>query len=181
MQQHEFILHDDSPGAALYQRYAPGIFAYLYRETSSREDAEDILLEVFLAALERENFLAASEKEQQAWIWRVAHNKVADHFRRFARHPSVSLQQVMETLYGNEDMAPEQVTLKQEEYARLYATVKELSELQQEVLLLRFGHGLSCAEIAPVLEKSEAAVRMLLSRTLKLLRVIYKKQEEGTL
>ena len=59
MQQHEFILHDDSPGAALYRRYAPGIFAYLYRETSSREDAEDILLEVFLAALERENFLAA--------------------------------------------------------------------------------------------------------------------------
>ncbi|GAC1618433.1 MAG: hypothetical protein NVS4B7_10730 [Ktedonobacteraceae bacterium] len=141
-----------------------------------------MLLEVFLAVLERKNFSTIGEKEQQAWLWRVARNKVADHYRRFMRHPSVSLIEAAATIDENEDMAPEQVALKQEEYAHLHTNLKELSDPQQEVLRLRFGHGLTCAEIALVLEKSEGAVRMLLSRTLKLLRILYtKQQEEDTL
>ncbi len=181
MQRHEGGLLDNAPDALVYQRYAPALFAYMYRQTASREDAEDILLEVFLAALERGDFLTASEKEQQAWLWRVARNKVADHYRRFICHPSISLKEVTETIDEDEEMAPEQVALRQEEYARLHTTLKELSPLQQEVLQLRFGHGLTCPEIALVVEKSEGAVRMLLSRTLKQLRSIYTKQEEGTL
>jgi RNA polymerase sigma factor (sigma-70 family) len=181
MQQDECIQLNDSPHAILYSRYAPSIFAYLYRETSSREDAEDLLLEVFLAVLERANFLTLGEKEQQAWLWKVAHNKVADHYRRFIRRPSVFLKQGEDLLYDHENLAPEQATLQQEEYAHLRVTLQALPKLQQEVLLLRFGHGLSCAEIASILQKNEAAVRMLLSRTLKHLRVIYKTQERGIL
>lgn len=181
MQEYEGTLTDDSPDAVLYQRYAPSIFAYLYRQTTSREDAEDLLLEVFLAVLEQQHFSARGEQEQQVWLWRVTRNKVADYFRRFSRRPSVPLNRVAETIDENDDVAPEQATLKQEEYAQLHSALHELSELQQEVLLLRFGHGLSCAEIAPVLEKSEAAVRMLLSRTLKLLRGVYLKQENRRL
>lgn len=52
MQEYEGTLPHDSPDAMLYQRYAPSIFAYLYRQTTSREDAEDLLLEVFLAVRE---------------------------------------------------------------------------------------------------------------------------------
>jgi RNA polymerase sigma factor (sigma-70 family) len=177
MQQQERIPLDDSPVAALYQRYAPGLFAYLYRQLASREDAEDLLLEVFLAALEHERFLTLGAKEQQFWLWSVARNKVADHYRRYARRPSVSLTQVAEAIYESEDRAPEQVTIKHEEYRRLYATLRQLPELQQEVLQLRFGHGLNCVEIALILQKSEGAIRMVLSRTLKHLRAIYKAKE----
>jgi RNA polymerase sigma-70 factor, ECF subfamily len=173
MQQHERVALNDSPIAVMYQRQAPVIFAYLCRHTSSREDAEDLLLEVFLAALEHRKFPALGEKEQQAWLWAVARNKVVDHYRRSTRHPSMTLKQVAETVYENEELAPEQVTLRHEEYAHLHATLKELPALQQEVLRLRFGNNLRCAEIAAILEKSEGSVRMLLSRTLKLLRTIY--------
>jgi RNA polymerase sigma-70 factor, ECF subfamily len=179
MQQHDSSLGDDSPGDVLYRQYAPGIFAYLYRELASREEAEDLLLEVFLAALQRKNFLTYAQKDQQAWLWRVAYNKVADHYRHFTRHPSVSLNSIGEAIDENDTFAPESVTLKQEEYAQLHTRLKDLSELQREVLLLRYGHRLSCAEIAIVLGKSEAAVRMFLSRTLKLLRSTYHTQEEG--
>ena len=175
MQQQGRVLTDGVQAEGLYRRYAPTLFAYLYRQTVSREDAEDLLLEIFLAALERKNFTTLGEKEQMAWLWSVARNKVADHYRRFTRHPSIPLKQVEETLYVNEERAPEQIALRQEEYAQLRTHLRELSEVQREVLQLRFGHGLSCAEIAPVMEKSEGAVRMLLSRTLKLLRTIYKK------
>ena len=175
MQQRERNQVDDSPAAQVYQRYAPAIFAYAYRQIGAREDAEDLLLEVFLASLENEKFWSFSDDEQRAWLWRLARNKVADHFRRFTRQPSVPLKQVTENIYANDDLAPEQVTLKREEYANLHSLLQGLSEQQQEILLLRFGHGLRCTEIAPVLNKSEGAVRMLLSRTLRLLRTIYTK------
>jgi RNA polymerase sigma factor (sigma-70 family) len=161
---------------ALYQRYASGIFAYLYKQTASKDDAEDLLLEVFLAAMEWNNLAGMKEEECKAWLWRVARNKAADYYRRKARHPSIKLKQIEGTLYVDEAEEPEQVTLKHEEYAHLRATIAQLPELQQDVLQLRFAHGLSCAEIATVLEKKEGAVRMLLSRTLRFLRAVYGKR-----
>jgi DNA-directed RNA polymerase specialized sigma24 family protein len=75
MQQPERMMLDDAPGAgagaALYQRYAPAIFAYPLKQTASREDAEDLLLEVFLAAMERDNLSDLHEPEQRAWLLAV--------------------------------------------------------------------------------------------------------------
>lgn len=171
--QQEPVMLTDLSCDALYQHYASGIFAYFYKQTASRDDAEDLLLDVFLAAMERNNLADLKEAEQKAWLWSVARNKAADYYRRKTRHPGVKLQQVEETLYSDEAQEPEQVTLRLEEYANLRATVAQLTELQQDVLQLRFAYGFSCAEIANVLEKKEGAVRMVLSRTLKFLRTIY--------
>jgi RNA polymerase sigma-70 factor (ECF subfamily) len=82
-------------------------------------------------------------------------------------------------LYADEKSSPEQVSLEREEYARLASAVRQLPELQQEVLRLRFGHGLNSDEIGSVCEKSGAAIRVLLSRTLRLLRNLYTDQAEG--
>lgn len=177
MQQHDSELDDGSPGATLYRHYAPVIIAYLLRELASREEAEDLLLEVFLAALQRRDFFTFSQKDQQAWLWKVARNKVADHYRDFSRHPTQTLSE--ETIDENDASIPERAALKRETYTQLHACLRELPELQREVVVLRYGNRLSCAEIAAVLGKSEAAVRMLLSRTLKLLRTTYSTQEES--
>ena len=73
---------DDSP-AALYQRYAATVFTYLRRRAPSREDAEDLLLEVFLAACEQQAaLLALPEDARLAWLRRVAQHKLIDHYRR---------------------------------------------------------------------------------------------------
>jgi len=173
--QHDKQL-DDLPTAMLCQRHAPAIFAYLRQRTPSREDAEDVLVEVFLAALENANFATISEKEQQAWLWRVARNKAIDHYRRSIRRPSVALEHVAETLYDDDELAPEQITLRQEEYTYLQTHLQSLSPLQQEVLRLRFTNDLRCAEIASRLGKREGTVRVMLSRALNLLRGIYEQQ-----
>ena len=175
MQQPERMMLEDAPGAALYRHYAPAIFAYLLKQTGSREDAEDLLLEVFLAAMERDNLNTLKEPEQRAWLWAVARNKAADHYRHLTRHPSVHLRLVAEALYGNEALEPEQAVLHQEALAELTSAIAQLPEGQQEVLRLRFGHGLSCGEIATMQQKRESAVRMLLSRTLRALRGAYTK------
>jgi len=178
MLHQEVSLLEDSLYAELYRRHAPALFAYVYQQTASREDAEDIVLDVFLSVLRNPRFPTFAEKKQEAWLWTITRNKVVDHYRRSVRRQHVSIEWLAMPLYEDDSRAPEQLSLKREEYAHLYGAVQALPAIQQEVLRLRFGHGLKCEEIAPVLEKSVGAVRMLLSRTLQRLRGIYTDQEK---
>lgn len=162
--------------AQWYRRNAPTLLTYLRLHMPSREDAEDMLVEVFLAALERDYFETLGDGEQRLWLWRVAHNKVADYYRAHQRRQPLSLDELAETTFEDEERAPEQLSLRGEEHAQLHHSIRRLSTLQQEVLRLRFVNGLHCAEIAVLLGKREGAVRMLLSRTLNLLRTFYENQ-----
>ena len=169
---------DGSPLAQLYEQYALIIFTYILRRIPVREDAEDILLEVFLAALENEELADLNAEKQKAWVLRVAHNKVIDHLRYYERRDLVPLEDVTETLYSHDEKAPDMLLLEQEEYAQLRLHVEQLPDLQQKVIHLRFSVGLHYHEIARVLNKREGAVRVLLSRALGLLRTIYQHSRE---
>lgn len=164
---------DNDANALLYDRYGQVIFAYMRLHTPSREDAEDLTLEVFLAALERNNLADLIEEERLVWLRRVARNKVIDAYRRANRHPAVELDRLVETISADEQRGPEQSVLRQEEYAQLRAAIDRLPTLQQQILQLRFGNNLRLAEIAALLNKREAAVRKQLSRTLAFLRSQY--------
>ncbi|BCL81525.1 DNA-directed RNA polymerase sigma-70 factor [Ktedonobacteria bacterium brp13] len=159
----------------LYTQYAADLFAYLRLYHTSREDAEDLLLEVFVAAMETKNFGVLAEHKQRAWLFRVARNKTIDRYRHQARWQYVALEQVVENLFEDEALTPEQRALRREEFAQLKSAVQQLSDQQQEVLHLRFTNELRCADIAVILGLRESSVRSLLSRTLKHLRVIYKE------
>ncbi len=177
MQQKQMAsLNNKAYLTTVYQRYAPALFAYLYRHTNSQEDTEDLLLEVFLAALERQGFEELSVKEQEAWLWCVARNKMTDHYRKQVHRQSVPLELAPEDVYEQDHETPETLLLRQEEYTRLQASIQQLPALQQEIVRLRFVLGLRSAEIATVLQKSEGAVRVMLSRSLKLLRTIYENE-----
>jgi len=164
---------EDAFYADLYERHAPGLFAYVYRQTASREDAEDIVLDVFLMLLRQQDFATFDEQKQVAWLWTITRNKVVDRFRRSARQQHVPIDRLADILYEDDELSPEHEHLKREEYTQLHQAIKALHVEQQEVLQLRFGCGLRCTEIAPVLDKSEGAVRMLLYRTIQTLRDIY--------
>lgn len=174
MKQERTLLERD-PSAHLYERQAPALLTYFYRHIASWDDAEDLLTEVFLAALESQRFWEMDESEQQYWLWKVARNKTADYFRRLKRRPSLPLDlEVIEAVVEDDALTPEQKLLKQEEYADLHVVLKTLPQTQREILELRFGHDLTCGQIAAVLAKTESAVRMLLFRALRHLRGIYK-------
>ena len=164
--------------ANLYQRYAPELLQYIRRHVPSQEDAEDVLLEVFIAALEKPDLSAMSEQEQLAWLRRVAHNKFVDFHRRSTRRPSIPLQDVQYELYDEDDRAPEAVALGHEQHTLLRTHLASLSQIQQEILRLRFAEDLHCPEIARRLDKSDGAIRTMLSRVLHLLRNIYTNSEE---
>ena len=162
----------------LYRKYAPGMLTYVRMRVPSPEDAEDLVVEVFLAALQHATFAALSEKEKQMWLWRVTRNKVIDAYRRAKIRQSVTLDHVAEGLFEDEMFSPEYSALQQEDYMDLYAHLQSLPPLQQQILRMRFGQDLSCHEIATTLGKQENAVRVTLSRSLNLLRKIYRRRRE---
>ena len=167
---------DSLPVALLYQRHAPALLLYVRRHVLSWEDAEDIVLDVFLAALEKEETLAGLDDERQMiWLRRVAHNKVVDAYRRARTRAGEGFDEAVETIYDDERMTPEAVTLRHEEYELLRKRLASLPRGQQEILQLRFAAGLRCSEIAQLLHKREGTVRSMLSRALNFLRTIYEK------
>lgn len=173
MQYEDRTLLEDAVFTDLYQRHAPGLFAYVFRQTASREDAEDLVLDVFLTVLRQPDFVTFDEQKQVAWLWTITRHKVVDYFRRNARQQHVPIDPLTDMLYEDDELSPEREHLKREEYTRLYQAIKALPGEQQEVLQLRFGSGLRCTEIAPVLNKSEGAIRILLYRSIRTLRKLY--------
>lgn len=169
-------MREASTISTLYQRYAPGLFTYLRLHVPSREDAEDLLVDTFLVACENSSFGALSEERQRLWLWRVMRNKVADYYRSPAHRPIANVDDLVDAIYVDEAHAPEQIAERGEEYFQLRAQLQRLPPLQQQLLRLRFVNELTTAEIARAVGKSDVAVRMMLSRTINMLRFIYSKK-----
>ena len=167
---HQEPAAEDDPLAALYQTYAQVILASLDRRLANKEDAEDLLLEVFLAALENQAWTTLAAGDQLAWLRRVARNKLVDHYRHHARHPVTALQEMPDLLADDEQLLPEALALRQEAETTLRRKIAALPRLQQEMLRLRFAQGLHTKDIARRLKKTDIAIRILLSRTLNQLR-----------
>jgi RNA polymerase sigma factor (sigma-70 family) len=163
-----------------YQLHAASLLAYVRQHVPSQEDAEDIVVETFIAALEqKEDSLSSStEQEQLAWLRRVAYYKCIDQHRRSVRRPTVPVETASEELFADERLGPEQHALRSEEDVLLTQWLGQLPEQYQTILRLRFADGLRCTEISRHLNKSEGAVRVLLSRALNRLRDIYRRQQE---
>jgi RNA polymerase sigma factor (sigma-70 family) len=180
MQQQEEHQRATSSDSTLYDRHAATILAYARSHTASWQDAEDLTLEVFLRALEHDNLSWLASKQQLAWLWRVAHNKLVDSYRRPDQPPTIPLEEAIEHACRDEALTPEQLVLRREELVSLSQAIGTLSLEQQRVLQLRFGEGLRFAEIAVLLNKREAAVRKMCSRSLAQLRRSYEQQQKGT-
>lgn len=176
--------HEQNPASSrlllelLYQKHARDILRYIQQYIFSRENADDLLIEVFLAALENGNVLNLNEGGQLAWLLRVARNKIVDYQRRALRHPILALDEALDSLCEIDHLTPEQAALDHESLDVLRGRLALLPELQQQVLRLRFADGLRTKEIAEQLKKSDGAVRSLLLRSLNFLRHLYAHEEE---
>ena len=178
MQLSKDVVSAVSPVSTLYERYAPALFAFIRQRSRSREDAEDVLVDIFVAAIEYDELVRLGEKEQVAWWWRVTRNKTVDAYRRGTLRQNVDLDTVTDTMYDDDERGPEEVTLRREDHAHLHAYLEQLPPVQREAMRLRFANDLRYAEIAEVLGKREGTVRVMLSRSLGFLRTIYEKDQK---
>lgn len=159
----------------LYERFAETLLAHLCQQVAQRQDAEDLLLEVFLAALQDTSLAKLSAERQLAWLRRVARNKVIDHYRHTTLLTIHPLDQTQEP----EDQAwtPEQQAEEQEKHTWLLQAIEQLPPAQRELIRLRYVQELRLTQIALLLEKSEGTVRKMLSRTLRRLKTLYEHYE----
>ncbi len=163
--------------SALYTEFAPTILLYLCEMAPNQQDAEDLLLEVFLAAFDSDILLTLPARRQLAWLRRVARNKAIDRYRHVSHLAFVPLELASET--ADEELTPQQLVERRQAYERLSHVIGQLPPIQQELLRLRYGHDLRLTQIAERFGKSEGTVRKLLSRTLRQLRRLYEQSERG--
>lgn len=150
----------------LYERYLTPIFQYIYYRVSNHAEAEDLTEIVFLKAWEALPGYRLGKAPFQAWLYRIAHNIVIDHYR--TRKEQVAIDE--QPLAAGEAYLPESQAIELEQSNRLLAAVAQLDEAYQEVLTLRFLNELSHAEVAEIMDRSEGAVRVLQHRALNALR-----------
>lgn len=167
--------HDPEAFGVLYERYVDKIYSYIYFHTSSEQDAEDLTARTFHQALANIRRYSERGLPFSAWLYRIAHNLVANWHRDHSRRPQVSLDEVVKILTRSRH-APDELAEQQSELDALRAVIQQLPPERQLLLVLKYGESQTNAEIGKALRRSEGAVKSLLHRTLLDLRTALQKR-----
>lgn len=159
---------DTSAFGELYERYVVRIYNYIYYRTSNHHEAEDLTAKVFMRALSHIENYDERGLPFSAWLYRIAHNLVANWHRDRSRRKIIPLE---EFIGGHvRDNLPEDVAENTEERDRLLESIRQLPEERQQLLILKYVERLSNAEIGQIMNRTEGAVKSLYYRTLSFLR-----------
>ncbi len=157
----------------LYDRFVERIYNYIYYRTSNPFDAEDLTERVFFRAIQHIKNYENRGLPISAWLYRIAHNLVANWYRDNSRRQEIPLDTFDFTLqYQGEH--PEVAVLRSEEKEYLLSIIRELPEERQQLVILKFVDGLTNAEIGKIMGRTEGAIKSLYHRTLTSLREDYK-------
>lgn len=159
---------DSEAFSFLYELYVNKIFSYIYYRTGSTHDAEDLTARVFQRAMGHIQRYTQKGVPFSAWLYRIAHNLVANWHRDNSRRQEVPLDDQPYLVMTGEQ--PERQMVHDQEVDQLIGVIKELSPERQQLIILKFVEQLSNAEIAVIMSKSEGAIKSLYHRTLQELR-----------
>jgi len=152
----------------LYERYVERIFNYVYYRTGNTHDAEDLTARVFQRAMNHIKNYTDRGVPFSAWLYRIAHNLVANWHRDRSRKQEIPLDD-LPILPSKEDH-PEKNLVRSQEQDALLRIIRKLPGERQNLLILKFVENMSNAEIGQVMGRSEGAVKSLYHRTLLALR-----------
>ncbi|GAB4505566.1 MAG: hypothetical protein Fur0043_25620 [Anaerolineales bacterium] len=152
----------------LYQHYTDRIYNYVYYRTGNTHDAEDLTARVFQRAMNHIHRYTDRGVPFSAWLYRIAHNLVANWHRDRSRRQEIPLDD-LPVLPARSDH-PETQLVHTEEQEALLRLIRKLPPDRQHLLILKFVENLSNAEIGQIMGRSEGAVKSLYHRTLLTLR-----------
>ena len=156
----------------LYRRYLAQVYSYAYYELGDHHDAEDATERTFLAALA--NLPRFEERARPAdgegastfrvWLFQIARNVVANQRRQRRRHPTAPLD---DAAVIADPLDVEASAAVRDEASAAWRAVGRLPADRRRAVVLRFVDEMTTAEIAGILGRSEAAVRVLIHRALR--------------
>jgi RNA polymerase sigma-70 factor, ECF subfamily len=145
---------------ALYQQYAPVIYRYIAYRTPTTTDAEDLTAEVFLKMVEGLPAYRLRGVPFEAWLYRIAAARIADFYRR--KKP---ISELSESLTDSKPL-PEDALQNAQELDNLRGVLRQFSEDEQNILILRFVERKSHKDVAEIMGKSITAVKSAQHRAL---------------
>jgi RNA polymerase sigma-70 factor (ECF subfamily) len=152
----------------LYERYVNKVYSYIYYRVGNHHDAEDLTARTFHRALDHIDHYVQRGAPFSAWLYRIAHNLVANWHRDHSRRKVVSLEDV--NLSPPLREGPQHLAEQREEENELLAAVRRLPADRQQLLILKFVEEMSNTQIGTVMGRSEGAIKSLYHRTLLSLR-----------
>ena len=164
----ELAKEDRQAFGELYSRYLKKIYSYVYHRTGNTHDAEDLTAKVFMRAFSHIGNYEDRGLPFQAWLYRIAHNIVANWHRDQGRRKIIALDDYV--VHSLKSEAPDHLAEESEEQAQLMEAVRRLPEDRQQLLLLKFIEQMSNAEIGAIMGRTEGAIKSLYHRTLLALR-----------
>ncbi len=148
----------------LFRQYQGLVFKNAYLVTGSREEAEDVLQEVFVAVWRSRQTFDPARGSLVSWLHRITVNKCLER-RRKKSLPSVPLDETRTAVLEIGDPPPDP-----EDYTALLAALKSLDNKHRVVLVLRYFNDLSYDEIAYIADIPLGTVKSRINQALKLLR-----------
>jgi RNA polymerase sigma-70 factor (ECF subfamily) len=148
---------DSEAFGQLYDHYQGSVYRFVYYRTRSQTLAEDLTSETFLRALRNMSGFRWQGKDFGAWLMTIARNLCTDHFKA----GRTRLEQTTEDMGVHDDATegPENAVMAGLTNELLLDGLRQLSDEQRDCLIMRFLQGLSIAETAEVLGRSEGAVK----------------------
>ncbi len=160
---------DRSAFAELYEMYYDRIYRYISFKCGNQIEAEDLSGEVFVKMIESIHTFRFRGFPFTSWLYRIAHNVVVDNFRRKGRRPTVPLDTARNAASDAhsdlERLAEISLTIRE-----VVTAMDNLTDLQREVITLRFAAGLTIAETAEAVGRKENAVKALQHAGIRKLR-----------
>jgi len=163
---------DNEAFGRFYELYFVPIFRYIYFRVKSKVEAEDLTQEVFLKAYRAIENFEDKNKSPLAYFFTIARNTVIDYWRK-KKELVVNKDETFEKI-SDKNSDPLKLTEQKEIRDFVKQAIEDLTQDQQEVIILKFINERTNQEIANLLNKSEEAVRQLQCRALKVLRQKFK-------
>lgn len=159
---------DPAAFGVLYERYVDRIYGYIYHRVGNVQEAEDLTARTFYRALDNLHSYEDRGAPFAAWLFRIAHNLMANWHRDRSRRRFLSLDRLW--AHRAEDDSPEDHVEQEENREALWSAINRLPEERRNLLLWKFGSQMSNLEIGELMNKSESAIKSLYFRTLAALR-----------
>jgi RNA polymerase sigma-70 factor (ECF subfamily) len=151
----------------LYERYVDKIYNYMYYRTGNHHDAEDLTAKTFYQALKHLHRYVDRGFPFSAWLYRIAHNLMANWHRDHSRRQVIPLDEIA---LATQRSDPEDSIELQDEQRLMLRLIRRMPDDRQQLLILKFVQLMSNREIAQIMGRSEGAIKSLYHRTLLALR-----------
>jgi RNA polymerase sigma-70 factor (ECF subfamily) len=152
----------------VYTAYAPALYRFFVAEVGNRQEAQDLTGSVFVSVIEALPGFRGPVEALGGWLFRIARHDLYDFRRKQARSPGIAPldDHLDEAAIAAGAVDPEELAIERLEGSRVMVALRELSDDQREVLLLRMAAGLTAPEVAAALNKTTGAVKSLQHRGL---------------